>query len=165
MIKHLLVGIWVCVVTLGSSYAAIVLQGGPQSGHAGDSHGGKGGHGSAKSTSPVEHLKTRIVSVPVVADGAVQGYVVAQFIFALGTSELAHLPIAPEPLLLDESFKAIYAGDTIDFRRFRKQDLPALSKRIQDGANKRFGTQLVQDVLIHDLNYVSKDEARGRIAQ
>lgn len=164
MIKHLLVGIWVCVVTLGSSYAAILLQGGPQSGHASDSHDSKGGHGSAKS-SPVEHLKTRIVSVPVVADGAVQGYVIAQFIFVLGTSELAHLPVAPEPLLLDESFKSIYAGDTIDFRRFRKQDLPALSKRIQDGANKRLGAQLVQDVLIHDLNYVTKDEARGRIAQ
>jgi hypothetical protein len=104
-----------------------------------------------------------MISVPVIADGAVQGYVVAQFVLAVDTKELKRLSVPPEPLFLDEAFKTIYAGETIDFRRFRKQDLPALGKRILAGANKRYGAHLIQEVLIQELNYVPKDEARGRI--
>ena len=33
-------------------------------------------------------------------------------------------------------------------------------KSINDGVNKRFGAQLVESVLIQELNYVSKAEAR-----
>jgi hypothetical protein len=33
-------------------------------------------------------------------------------------------------------------------------------KTINDGVNKRFGSPLVESVLIHELNYVSKAEAR-----
>jgi hypothetical protein len=163
MIKLILVGVWACAVTLASSYAAVTFLSDPGPSH--DSHASDAGHGGHKSDTGVEHLRPRMISVPVIADGAVQGFVVAQFVLAVDTKELKRLSVPPEPLFLDEAFKAIYAGETIDFRRFRKQDLPALGKRIQAGANKRFGASLIQDVLIQELNYVPTDEARGRIAQ
>ena len=61
---------------------------------------------------------------------------------------------------LDEAFKVIYAGEAIDFRNIKKQDLPAMLKSINDGVNKRFGSQIVESVLIQELNYISKAEAR-----
>jgi hypothetical protein len=161
MIKLILVGVWACAVTLASSYAAVTFLSGPGPGH--DSQGADQGHGGHKADSGVEHLRPRMISVPIIADGAVQGYAVAQFVLTVDTKELKRLSVPPEPLFLDEAFKAIYAGETIDFRRFRKQDLPGLAKRIQAGANKRYGAHLIQDVLIQELNYVPKDEARGRV--
>ena len=65
-----------------------------------------------------------------------------------------------EAILLDEAFKVIYAGEAIDFRNIKKQDLAAMLKSIGDGVNKRFETPLVESVLIQELNYVSKAEAR-----
>ena len=166
MIKLILVGVWVCVVTLASSYAAVTWLTGSGAGHdSGNGHGNNGHGGGHKSDTGVEHVRPKMFSVPIIADGAVQGYVVAQLVFTVDTTVLKRLPVAPEPLLLDEAFKSIYAGETIDFRRFKRQDLPALGKRIQAGANKRLGSGLVQDVLIQELNYVPKDEARGRIVQ
>ncbi|HXF55692.1 MAG TPA: hypothetical protein VNK52_16380 [Hyphomicrobiaceae bacterium] len=161
MIKLILVGVWACAVTLGSSYAVALFS---ASGTGHDSHSTDKGHGP-KSEKSVEHLRPRMISVPVIAEGAVRGYVVAQFVLSVDAKELRQLGMPPEPLFLDEAFKAIYADEAIDFRRFRKQDLAALGKRIQAGANKRFGANLIQDVLIQELNYVPKDEARGRIVQ
>ena len=167
MIKLILVGVWVCVVTLASSYASVMWQGGAsggrdaQSGHGGG-HGGKGGH---KSDSGLEHVRPKMISIPVIADGAVQGYVVTQLVFAVDSKDLSRLSVSPEPLLVDEAFKTIYAGESVDFRHFRKQDLPRLSKKIMNGVNQRVHSQLVKDVLIQELNYVPKEEARGRIAK
>jgi hypothetical protein len=154
MIKLILIGIWVCAVTLASSYAALTWQ--PGAAHE-PVH--------EKSDSGLEHLKAKMISVPIIADGAVQGYVVAQFTFAVEARLLKNLPVGPEPLLLDEAFKTIYADESVDFRRFRKQDLPALGKKVMAGVNKRLGSELVRDVLIQELNYVPKEEARGRILQ
>ena len=102
-----------------------------------------------------------MISVPVVGDGAIHGYVMAQFIFNVNVATAKRLPIKADMLLLDEAFKTIYAGDVVDFRHFRKQDLSRLSKGIAENANKRFGMQLVEDVLIQELNYIPKDQVRG----
>ena len=70
------------------------------------------------------------------------------------------MTIKPDAILMDEAFKTIYAGETIDFRNIKKQDLPALLKAIGDNANQRLSAPMVQDVLIQELNYVPKAEAR-----
>jgi len=155
MIKLLVVGIWVCAVTLGSIYVAATWRSSPAQQPAQEHHDSGG----------VDHLKARVISVPIIAESAVQGYVVAQFVFALDSKLAKSLPIKPEPLLLDEAFRTVYADESIDFRRFRRQDLTALSKKILVGANKRLGSQVVRDVLIQELNYVPKEEARGRALQ
>ena len=64
-------------------------------------------------------------------------------------------------VVLDEAFRTIYAGESVDFRQFKKQDLPGLSKQIGDNVNKRLGTRLVDDVLVQELNYIAKDHVRG----
>jgi hypothetical protein len=156
MIKLVLVGVWVSLVTLASSYAAVTWRGGTEASP-------EVSHESPKSDSGLEHVRPKMISVPIIADGAVGGYVVAQFVFTVDAKDLKRLSVPPEPLLLDEAFKTIYAGESVDFRHFRKQDLPGLSKKIKGGVNKRIGSELVKDVLIQELNYVPKEEARGRI--
>jgi hypothetical protein len=150
MIKLIASGLWVCLVTLLSAYAAVSWQ----TARAPETE-------TQKLFGGLESVRTRMISVPIVADGAIHGYVMAQFVFTVDAKVLKRLSVKPDVFLLDEAFKAIYAGESIDFRQVKKQDLPGLSKQIADGVNKRLGTHLIDDVLVQELNYITKDRVRG----
>jgi hypothetical protein len=163
MIKLMLAGLWVCLVTLGSTYAVVAWHAAPTpptpvavaqpAAHAEPE--------TATVFSGMETLRTKMISVPVVADNAVQGYVMAQFAFTVDSKIMKRLVIKPDVFLVDEAFKAIFGSGTIDFRQFKKQDLPALTKQIAGNVNKRLGVRLIDDVLVQELNYLPKDQVRG----
>ena len=58
-------------------------------------------------------------------------------------------------------FRAIYGGDVTALRGAKKQDLQALTASIKAKANERFGSELVEDVLIGKFNFVPKNEVRN----
>lgn len=150
MIKTLGVGLWVCAVTLGSGYAAVTWKAGRTSEPAAEKFFGG-----------LDYIKTKMISVPIIIDGAVQGYVVAQLVFTIDASLLKKLSVKPDVFLVDEAIRTIYAGGGVDFRQMKKHDLPALAKAIADSVNGRFGARFVEEVLIQDLNYLPKDQIRN----
>jgi hypothetical protein len=152
MIRLVLAGAWVCLVTLLSTYAAVSWQTAKSAPETAEGQ---------KLFSSLESVRTRMISVPVIADGAIQGYVMAQFLFTADGNVMKRMPVKPDVFLLDEAFKAIYGGESIDFRSFKKGDLGVLAKRITEGVNKRLGTPLIEDVLVQELNYIPKDHVRG----
>lgn len=150
MIKFLVMGIWVCAVTLGAVYFGMKWeQGKPADEHADRLTGG------------AETIRTKMLTVPVIADGAIQGYVIAQFAFVMDSKLLKRMTVQPEVFLLDEAYGAIYTGGMIDFRNPAKRDLQALAKTIGEKVNQRLGGKYVQDVLIQELNFLSKEDARS----
>lgn len=151
MIKMIISGVWVCLVTLGAAYMAFQWQANAKPVDPGQKH----------FNANKEAVKTRMISVPIIMDNALQGYVMAQFTFTIDSKINKEMPIKAQEYLLDEAFKVIYGEGTIDFRKAKKQDLEAISKHIAENANKRFGSKLVDDVLIQELNYLPKDQARG----
>jgi hypothetical protein len=155
MIKLIFVGLWVCLVTLGSTYAAISWHTKPAQQQA----------EQQKHFGSLESVRTRMISVPVVGEGGIHGYVMAQFIFTVDSKAMSRMSVKPDVFLLDEAFKAIYGAQNVDFRTFQKSDLPGLSKQIAESVNKRLGMPLVDDVLIQELNYISKDNVRGGSAK
>lgn len=150
MIKFLIVGIWVCIVTLGSVYFGMNWkQSQPPDQHA------------EKLTGGAETVRTKMLTVPVISEGAIQGYVIAQFAFVMDSKLLKRMTVQPEVFLLDEAYGAIYTGGMIDFRNPAKRDLQTLAKSIAEKVNKRLGGKYVEDVLIQELNFVSKEDARS----
>lgn len=149
MIKPILTGVWVCAATMGSAYVGATWQ--------------KPAAPAAERPDNAEltPTRTRMISVPVVADGAIRGYVVAQFAFTAPAALMKQMPVKPDMFVIDEAFALIYAGETVDFRQFKKQDLPSLGKKIAENVNKRLGTRVVEDVLVQELNYVPKEKVRG----
>jgi hypothetical protein len=149
MIRLLLVGIWASMLSLAAAYgmmhwsqnpAAAIVSGGEKK---------------------LEEVRTRAINVPIIGEGTVQGYMVAQFVFTVDTNALKEMKINPEVYLLDEAFKTIYANEQINFQNMKKQDLPLLAKRLGDNVNKRLGAEIVQDVLIDQLAYIPKKDVRG----
>jgi len=145
MIKPILSGVWVCAVTMGAAYLGASWQRPAVEADRQDHHG---------SSSDLTPLRTRMISVPIVADGGIRGYVVAQFAFTAPAKLMKQLSVKPDLYVLDEAFQLIFSGEMIDFRYFKKQDLPALGKKIAENVNKRLGVRVVEDVLVQELNYV-----------
>lgn len=152
MIKPILLGVWLSGVTLGAAYGAITWQKKQREAEA----------AAAAAPPPMEQIQTKVLNVPIIADGSVQGYVLAQFTFTIQTDKNKELSTKPDLILVDEAFKLIYAGEAVDFRRLRRADVDALAKIIRKNVNKRLGQDLVQDVLVQQLNYLPRDQLRGR---
>lgn len=149
MIKLIIAGIWVCVVTLGASYFAL-------------SWGSIEAPGPAEVTyfGGLEHVRPASISVPIIQEGEVEGYAVAQFAFTAPSEMLTKMSVPANVIFVDEAFKAIYANTTFDFLNNSKRDLNALTKTIGENVNRRVGQDLVVEVMVEGLNFVSKDQVR-----
>lgn len=150
MIRLIATGIWICIVTVLSSYAAALL-------HAPATPVADG----SKVLGGLESMQTSIISVPVVANGAVQGYVLAQFTFTMKSDALNKMSVKPDIYLVDAAFRSIYSGEAAALRGAKKQDLQALTTTIKSRVNERFGDAFVEDVLIEKLTFVPKEEVRN----
>jgi hypothetical protein len=143
--KTLLVGLWIAAVALGSTLATAYLKATPAR--------------AAKETAAVPQVqKARGISVPIIADGAVRGYVVAEFSFTVDPDVMRQMPLSPEVFLLDEAFRLIYSDPTLDFKHLEKYDLTKLTTELTKRTNARLGVKLLKQVLVQDFNFAPKDE-------
>ena len=149
MIRLIITGIWICLVTALSSYAATLWR----------THSTPEAE-AQKLLTGLETLQTGMLSVPIVAEGAIQGYVLAQFNFAVQSDVLKRMSVAPDVFLADATFRAIYAADADAMRGAKKQDLKTLTTAIAGQLNQRFGDGFVKDVLIEKFAFVAKNEVR-----
>jgi hypothetical protein len=151
VIKHLLFGLWICIVSLGAAYGSITWQA-QQKIKAADAENPK---------MEIEQVQTKRISVPIISDGVVKGYVFAQFVFHVDGGAMKQMKIKPDIFLVDEAFKVIYRGDGIDFRNPEKPDVAALGGIIKKSVNARLGSNFVQEVFVEELNYLPQDKFRG----
>lgn len=142
--KLFLVGLWLTVVALGATYGAAVMA--PAGSHA-EAHAGP----------TLQTEKTKNINVPIIADGALQGYVGMQFSYVVEAAAAKTMPVSPAIYLLDAAFNDVYMDKTADFEHLERMDLPAFTKRLVSETNARLGAPLVKDVLIESFNYTPKD--------
>ncbi|MBB3808001.1 hypothetical protein [Pseudochelatococcus contaminans] len=145
MIRLMFVGLWVCAVTLISSYSVAQWSSSlpaeePQSAYF----------------EGLEYRKVRAINVPVVTDNEVKGYVVAQFVYTADARTLRELSIPPESLVVDRAFRLIYDDTDRQFDGVNKKNLDKLTTEIKTSVNGVFGAEIVKDVLIEELNYIDK---------
>ena len=151
MIRLILTGIWVCILTAGASYGVAYWKenGGPLS-------------KKDEYLDGLQYQKTRALSVPMVENGSVQGYIVARFVYTVEGRTMHQLSVPPEPFVVDEAFRRIYADERLDFRKLARYDLSVLTAAIKQRVNERMQADVIQDVMIEDFNYVSRDELQPK---
>lgn len=145
MIKLVVSCVWICIVTAVAGYfgANWKLQ---QTQVA-----------AAPSAEKLQYHKTKTLNVPMIANGAVQGYVVVQFGYT-ETEKGATLSVPPDAFILDEAFRIIYADPQLDFRHLEKYDVAGLTKELVKRVNRRLNDDVVKEVLVEEINFVaSKD--------
>lgn len=151
MIKSIGIGLWSGATALGGVYLALML---------GGSDGGADGHKAEEGPKTVEFIKSDNLSVPIIRNGAVAGYVVTEMSFAVDKNAGGQESGNTAPYLVDAAYRTIYESISADFAHLKPQDLKELSDKVKETANKRLGHDAVQDVLISNINFVGKEEIR-----
>lgn len=146
MIRMIILSIVACLSTVGGVYGAVAWKT-----SARDAVG--------KDEQPkLQILKTPMVSVPIMSDGQVLGYVVARLNFTADSDLLKASSVQPEAFVADEAFRLIYETTPKDIKTGRKQALKELTANIVAGTNKRLGRDVVKDVMIDSWTYLSKQD-------
>jgi hypothetical protein len=149
IVRLLLAGVWACIVTVGASLALSYWK----EGHAGPS-------AKQEYAGGLVYEKTRVINVPMIAEGSVQGYIVAQLVFTADATVLRQLPVPPEAFVVDEAFRNIYSDENLDFKNLSRFDLTHFARMVREHVNQRLQAEVLQDVLVQDFNYVSRDQIR-----
>ena len=148
MIKPLLLALWVSILTLSTSFGVARWK------------AQRAQSAAAKAPQALEQRKTRIINVPILAAGHVQGYVVAQFAYTGEAAALKAATVAPDGVILDEAFRLLYAEEKVDFRKLQRADLTRIIDTLRTRVTERVPPELVREILVQEFNYVSKDEIR-----
>lgn len=113
--------------------------------------------GAHKPHESLEHKKTQPINIPMIANGKIEGYVVAQFVYLADTHRLKQLPVPPDVFIADEAFRTLYST-SLDFRHLDKYDLGSLTKALVETVNKRLGVEVVEDMLVEQFIYVPRSD-------
>jgi hypothetical protein len=149
VIKFIVAALWICAATVGAVFY---------------SYQAAGARGEGEAPKPMlgglDYVDTDIISVPLIRDSAVRGYLLTKLVYTVEPAEMAKLSVPASALMTDQVYSYLYSNPQIDFTRTATIDIDAFRKNIRDTINARVGTEIVHDVLIDQLNFLSKDEIR-----
>jgi hypothetical protein len=155
MLKTTALGVWAVIIALIAGYFAATWNTGATVDKV---------RAEAAPTG-IEFRHPAAITVPMISDGQLRGYVVAKIVFTGDAQALRDSPIDPQPFVLDEAFRHIYTDGKVEFDHLSKYNLDEITGAIRDAVNKRLGTDLIKDVLVEELNYVDRAQLEKQTAQ
>jgi hypothetical protein len=150
MMMRLLAGVWICVVALGTSFGVTQWKLGQVAAQAEVKPVKKAG----------ELRKLKSITVPLVANGQVLGYLVAQFAYMIDGEAAKNFDSQPDAFVADEAFRLLYADEKLDYRNLERFDIPRFVAAVKANANARLKAEVVVDILVQEFNYVAVEEVR-----
>ncbi|QPC85415.1 hypothetical protein GA830_00630 [Mesorhizobium sp. NBSH29] len=153
MIKFLVAAIWICAVTIGAMVYSF------QSSAARPEAGAEAGVEPAY-FGGLDYVKTDVISVPVVKDNAINGYFIARLVYTVDPEKMKKLSIPAQSLIVDEVYTYLFSHPGIDFSAADMLDMDVFKTGIKDSLNKRVGDTLVHEVIVEQLDYLSKADIR-----
>lgn len=152
MLKLVFTGIWVCAVSLGSVYFSIQHASAPIVSDA-----------DAERRAAQEYVPGEMITVPVITDGAVQGYFLTKLSFAVDKAKAKHLDVPLKEAVTSALFDILVGQKLINVADTSKFDFANFKTAVKDGLNKQFHDEVIYEVLVEQLDYLSKTDV-ARIA-
>ncbi|CAM5364911.1 hypothetical protein MAUB1S_06266 [Mycolicibacterium aubagnense] len=149
MIKFIVAALWIVAATVGATFYAFQA-----AGARGDDPAPKPLLGG------LDYVSTEIISVPIIRGSAVQGYFLTKLVYTVEPKEMAKLSVPAMALITDQVYSYLYANPQIDFSKQDTVDLDKFRNSIRESVNARVGIELIHDVLVNQVNYLSKDDIR-----
>lgn len=152
MLKLAATALWICAITLGSVYASIQFSTEPgEEDQPSDFFGG------------LDYVRGNVMSVPVIADGQVHGYFLTRLVFTAEPEKLARMSIEPLDLITDELYTHLIGNEQIDFSKVDDFDVVAFREGIRDALNERVGETIFHEIIIEQVDYITKEEIRSNM--
>lgn len=152
MVRMLLLGLVVVIATLGGSYAAMQFPRGTP---------GKTEDAGEKA----EVVKLDPVSVPVVRDGKIQGYVIGRFAFSAPASAIRKDKDALTLYASEAIFRSVYEEEGLDFTALKIVEVDKLIGRMVTKANARIGNPTIAQIFVESMNFLAHDAVRCQPAK
>jgi hypothetical protein len=149
MIKFVAAALWICVATAAAVVYSFQTNAPREAGASAPAF--EGG---------LDYVKTDVISVPVMTDGTVRGYFLARLVFTADPRQLKSLSIPAQTLIVDQVYSYLYGNPQVDFSQVKTLDLDAFRRNIRDSINQRVAMTLIHDVLVEQVDFLSKDEIR-----
>ncbi len=108
----------------------------------------------------LDYVKTEIVSVPVLRNGEITGYFLGRFVYTAEPDKLGKLSVPAETLIIDEVYTYLFGNPQIDFSKIETVDIDAFRTGIRDAINARIGEPVIHEVLVEQVDFLSKAEIR-----
>ena len=151
MIRFVVAAVWLCGVTLGALFFAFSSVKESADAEAAQPAAYFGG---------LDYVKTDVISVPIVKDAAIDGYFLARFVYTVDPARKAQMSVPVDALLTDEAFTYIYSNPLFDFSEPKRIDIDGFRNDLRDKINARIGEKLVHEVLVEQVDYLTKQEIR-----
>lgn len=148
MLKFIVAALWLCAVTAGAVIYSFSAAAPAPEKKAPEYFGG------------LDYVKTDVISVPLIKQGRVFGYFLTRLVYTIEPKVAHTLSVPIEDLLVDEVYSYLYGNPQIDFSHYAKLDINKFRDGIRDAINKRVGRTLVHDVLVDQIDFLSKAEIR-----
>jgi len=149
MIKFIAAGLWLCAVTVGAVFFS--FQTASQSESAEETPALLGG---------LDYVGTPIISVPVLTKDGIVGYLLTKLIYTIEPEKMNKLSVPAEALFADQLYTYLFSNPMIDFTQVKTLDLDALVDRVAYAAAQRVDDEVIHEVMIEQMDFLSKDEIR-----
>lgn len=150
MIRFAIAGFWLCAVTIAALFFSFQAAGKKPEVTA----------EAAPFLGGLDYVKTDVLSVPLIKEGAIHGYFLARLVYTVEPEKVKALTVPAETLLTDAVYSYVFSSREIDFTEKETIDLEAFRTGLRESVNARIGSALIQDVLIEQIDYLSKAEIR-----
>jgi hypothetical protein len=154
MIKLLLTGLWVCIVTLAAVYFSVQMSAPPPPRRRGGCPQGA-----------LELVRGESLTVPVISDGMITGYFLGRFSFMMDKEQIKGQKLPMTELTTDQLFTLLVGDKMIDLGNPGAFDLETFRTRIKDQLNAKLGEGMVDEVLVEQLDFISKEDIRTNVAR
>jgi hypothetical protein len=152
MVKLVLTGIWVCAITLASVYFSVKMATAPAA------------PVESSKESQLELVKGETITVPMIANGAVTGYFLSRVSYMMNKDTVKGMTLPLTELTTDELFTLLMGNKMVDISNLKSFDPQAFRDAIKKGMNEKLGGDYVSEVILEQLEYLSKEEVKAKAA-
>lgn len=149
MLKLILTGVWVTVVALGAVYGSIQFA------------------SSSKTTDPEaerraleEYVPGELITIPAIADGEIKGYFLAKLSYSAKKDKVKDLPVPLKETATDTLYELLVGSKLIDMSKEGGFELATFKTAVKDGLNKRLNGDVIGEVLVEQLEYLTKEDLK-----
>lgn len=148
MIKVVLAGIWVCAITLAAVYFSVQMATKPPVDEA------------AAKKAALELVKGESITVPLLSEGKVKGYFIGRVSFMMDKQKIQGVELPMTEYMTDEMFSTLVGNSMINIADPKAFKLDEFKKMVKEDLNKRLGDEYIAEVLVEQLDYLSKEDIR-----
>ena len=149
MIKFIVAGLWLCAVSIGAVIYSFQVAGAKATAEP-----------AAALLGGLDYVKTDVLSVPVLRRGGVVGYFLTRLVYTVDPVEIKELSVPAPTLINDQVYTYLFTNPNIDFSQIDTLDLDTFRNGLRDSINKRIGKDMIHDIMIEQIDFLSKSEIR-----